>query len=219
MEKKRAFLLITLVSLLMVLLLTPFIFLYGASILGQKITSMCVYDFTYYWYLLVDCILGTVMGGIIVLLFVFGIPLCAFLLLISFIFYIISGKKIKLTIPTMIITGLTVFCTVLVVGSLVILSSFQAIANMTFFIVYTFEPVSHDHAYYYGYSYIDYDYLNLAQTINDAVLHGFIFLATFLSSIVLFVPPITFILSIVFGIIARKKAKKEQILKFEEQVE
>lgn len=196
----------------MVLLLTPFFVFYGGAVLGQKISTMCVYDLGY-WYLQVDCFAGTALAGLILLLFGLGVPLCALLLLVSFILYIIAGKKPKLAIPTMVVTGLTVLCTILVVGSLVILAIIQAMMNMVFFIIYTFEPVYNYH-YYYGSSPT---YLDLTQTINDAVLHGLLFLDILLSSIVLLVPVVTFILALVFGIVARKKAKKEQLELAEEQ--
>ncbi len=207
MEKKRTFLLITIVTMLMVLLITPFCFFYAGEALGLKITILSVFAGET-WFYFGDAISGIVLSGIILLVFLFGLPFCFFFLFLSFIFYLISGKKQKLSIVTFILVGITLLLTLSVVGALIVLSATQALLNMIFFILYcsrhVFWSSNNDITHYLGVMFF-------IIGDNDCVLHGLIFFTFNMSSILLLFPFVNYIIAIIYGIIGRVKAKKEKL--------
>ena len=205
MERKHAFLLMTLLSCLLAWMLIPLFAVHAGIILGENISFISVYNS--YWYTETHNIINISLAGVILLLEVFGSLLLGFFLLLSFIFFIIAGKKVKLSKLVFVLTGFTLVITIGVVCSLLILTSIQSWVDFAFYLVYTMSPIQYDYCYgydcYYSWNATHY---RLTTSINRCVRGGLYGLVLPSVMSTMLVPFVTFVLSIIFS----KKKKVEQ---------
>ena len=203
MEKKRSFLLITLLFCFASLFFIPYFFLFGGMVMGEKITFVSMYND--YWYTIFDDVWSITNGGLLVLITFFGFGLVAFLLLLAFISYFVEIKVKKLSIATYILTGLTLVSVLALMTTLVLIATVQFLVEFAFFLVYTMSPYRED---YYIHSYAFIRYIPLAFSINRCVRGGLFGFTLPLLLPVLLIPFVTYVLALVF-IKGKKKPKEE----------
>lgn len=214
MEKKRTFLLLTLILCLLGLFIIPLFSTFGLMVMGENISFLSVYH--YWWYTIFHNIFGITLSSIIVLISVLGSALMVLMLLLGFIFFFLGGKKRIFSILSYVFVGLTLLTTVLVMGSLIVVTALEFWLEFAFYLVYTMRPIDED-GYGFLNSYYSYyfSHLDLTFAINRTVRGGMMGTATPLMLVTLLFPTVTYILSLVF----LKKKKPAQVEEQPEVVE
>ena len=206
MEKRRTFLLVTLILCLLGLFTLPLFLTFGLMVMGENISFISVYNEM--TYTIIHNVIGISLSGIITLISFFGFIVLVVLLALSFIFFFLTNKKPKLGKLSIIFTGLTLLATLLIVGSLILVTTVEFWVEFAFYLVYTMEPISSYNSYYYSSD----TYLNLTFAINRCVRGGMMGTAVPLMSVTLLFPLVTYILVLV-------TLKKKKPAKQEEQIE
>lgn len=191
MEKRRTFLLVTLILCLLGLFTLPLFLTFGLMVMGENISFLSVYS--EYTYTIIHNVVGISLSGIITLISLIGLIVLAVLLVLSFVFFLLTSKKPKLAKLSIIFTGLTMLATLLIVGSLILVTTVEFWVEFAFYLVYTMEPISSYNSYYYSSD----TYLNLTFAINRCVRGGMMGTAVPLMSVTLLFPLVTYILVLV----------------------
>ena len=203
MEKRRTFLLVTLILCLLGLFTLPLFLTFGLMVMGENISFLSVYNEM--TYTIIHNVVGISLSGIITLISIFGFIALAVLLVLSFVFFLLTSKKPKLAKLSIIFTGLTMLATLLIVGSLILVTTVEFWVEFAFYLVYTMEPISSYNSYYYSSD----TYLNLTFAINRCVRGGMMGTAVPLMSVTLLFPLVTYILVLV-TLKKKKPAKQEE---------
>ena len=203
MEKRRTFLLVTLILCLLGLFTLPLFLTFGLMVMGENISFLSVYNEM--TYTIIHNVVGISLSGIITLISFFGFIVLVVLLALSFVFFLLTSKKPKLAKLSIIFTGLTMLATLLIVGSLILVTTVEFWLEFAFYLVYTMEPISSYSSYYYSSD----TYLNLTFAINRCVRGGMMGTAVPLMSVTLLFPLVTYILVLV-TLKKKKPAKQEE---------
>ena len=206
MNKRRGFLLATLLLLFVLTIITSLMLIPA----GYRISDGIMYMFCP---LVAFGIVETSFAGLSVLTIIFGTALSYFLLLVAVVFFIISAKNSKLSIPTYIISGLAML---MVLGTFITVLTIELLANSVYFgmnlyAVTSGKIIDYDNysyksgTYYYYYSYERYPFMmSTYPLIQNAVRGGLGVLTSFLAMGLGFIPFVTFVLSIFIGGFKRK---------------
>lgn len=206
MEKRRGFMLATLLLLLMLVLIqVPFIFGSGWQ-LAKSIVYLVKASGTV---VLIYSSVGIAMSGLSLICLVVGGLASLFFLLISFLLFIVSSKKPKLAIPTYIVLGVTllvVFSSYLTVLFFELGKSINDTVCYSIFIDHPFSIVLVGTMWSYAYRLPSY------VAIVDVVKGGLGCAVSLLSSAIVVIPLITYILSLLVGRRKPKEAMTTEII-------
>ena len=143
--------------------------------------------------------ISTALSSISLLILFIGVPVSLFFLLITFVFFLFSGKKPKLMIPTYILLGFTYVCAL---GTFVALTVVEILLNAAD-IVFNSLFISNPPRFYYEMARGKVESLCIEDIVKGGLLAG----VNVLSLCTLIIPFVTLILSFVAG----RGKKKEQI--------
>ena len=215
MKKKHLFLSITLASLLVMLMFIPFFLALCGFSIGEHVNWVVYYYQPW-----------TLAHGITVLCLETGVlTICSclllcgpILLLLPFIFLLISKKKEKLIIPAYILTGIATLVITGSMFSIFMLQGFGRLVDGVFNFVYIGVPVGYSYGYYgssyvwLGQMYKDSGSIYQSKSIGivNGINHTMASLYYACGSIVCIVPIIFFVLSLIFIKDWKKKQKPEE---------
>lgn len=197
MEKRRGFLLATLLLLLCFTIFNGFI-VFPA---GYRISDGVMFIIDGEGAAIYLGIVEIILAGLSLLTIFGGVGMSLFFLLLSFVLFLISGKKPKIMIVTYVAFGLTL---VTVLGTFLSLLSLELLANADVFAMNMTSMFTGGHSYYGYYYYLKSTY----AYIQDVVRGGLGMLVSLLLMPVVVIPFVTFVLGIVLG--RGKKKVQEQ---------
>ena len=216
MDKKRTFLLITLMSLFL-LLIVPIVS--SLSAISPIISAVNLHLFLnnyldYYGLGMSEAIVTYSVQGTILILGL-GVIIPAIMVIAGFLFTLLSAKKNKLIIPAYIFTGLALLSLAVINGTIMFLTFGYDVTIIVFNSLYIGIPVGTSYRSSYGHFgegayrytvYGDFD-LNMTYCIIYIVFYSFFMI---ISALLFFAPIIPFVFFVISFILAFIKKKEKQ---------
>ena len=203
MKRSRAFILATLMSLLPLLMLIPLFVILVLFRIGLDVTWLTE---TLHTATIIHSSIGFVFSGIALLLIVIGLPIALLNMFLTLIFFFISKKFGKLVIPAYLFAALSILSVgglfLSILGMLFLRSALECAMNG----VYMGVPVIRNE-YNYLFSYYYHSYKYLAKCIIEVVFNGLLIPTYLLTSTIVLVPSILFLLSIALGFSGKKQVE------------
>ena len=224
MDKKRTFLLITLMSLFLLLIITVVSSIVSIPTVLNALNTHLGYSNAYKRLngLLISEVIVTYSTQGTIFLLGFGVFIPAIFAIAGFVFTFLSTKKNKLIIPAYIVTGLGLLSVILLHASIMFITFGYDVVIVVFNGLYIGLPIQYSYYSYYGggsyyyhnevYRYSMLSGINMTWCIIYIVFYSFFLI---ISAVLFFAPVIPFILfviSLILSFIKKKDKEPEPVL-------